>query len=277
MKIYDCFPFFNELDLLEIRFEELYNSVDYFVLSESNLSHSGKPKDYIFEKNKERYSKYLDKIIHVKVDDMPVTNDAWVRERYQRFSILRGLKQLQSDDIVIVSDLDEIPRAAAIDAIKTDTNDYNRYILNSPMFQYKINYMMIVPDVKVSNIMVTRGRVFTNPQQEREYTFSWVNKPLDTIFLDHAGWHFSYFGDNQHAITKIQNFAHRETDNKNMIENHNIDYFIKNKCGHHGPLHPEKYEYVIVDDYFPDYIVKNLEKWNHMIIPNAEKHVTDLY
>jgi len=62
------------------------------------------------------------------------------------------------------------------------------------------------------------------------------------------------------AITKIQNFAHTETDTPDMIAKHNIDWFIENKCGHHGPSNPERFEYVVVDEYFPDCITKNFRK-----------------
>ncbi len=277
MKVYDCFPFFNELDVLEIRLQELWDVVDIFVLAESNLSHSGKPKEYHYENNKDRFAKYASKIVRIAVEDMPDTADSWVREKYQRWALHRGLTGLQPDDIVITSDLDEIPRADAIAMIKEDENEWDRYILTIPMFQYKINYMKIYDIVKQPNIMVARGRCYTNPQQEREYTFPWVQKPANLVFIDHAGWHFTYFGDNNHAITKIQNFAHTETDTPEMIAKHNIDWFIENKCGHHGPTHPERFEYVVVDEYFPDCITQNLEKYKHMIVPNASFHVTDLY
>jgi hypothetical protein len=277
MKVYDCFPFFNELDVLEIRLQELWDVVDVFVLAESNMSHSGKPKEYIFENNKERFIKYASKIRRVVVDDMPDTQDSWIREKYQRWSCTKGLSDVTTDDIIITSDVDEIPRAEAISMIKEDENNWDRYILTIPMFQYKINYMKIYDIVKQPNIMVTRARCYTNAQKEREYTFPWMQKPDDLVFVDHAGWHFTYFGDNSHAITKIQNFAHTETDTPEMITNHNIDFFIKNKCGHHGPTHSEKFEYVLVDDYFPVCITQNLDKWSHMIVPNAAFHVTDLY
>lgn len=277
MKIYDCFPFFNELDVLEIRLQELWDVVDVFVLAESNMSHSGKPKEYIFENNKERFAKYMSKIRRVQVDDMPDTQDSWVRERYQRWSLVKGLTDVNADDIIIVSDLDEIPRADAVAMVKEDENDWDRYIFTIPMFQYKINYMKIYDIVKQPNIMVCRARAFTNPQQEREFTFPWVPKPDNLVFIDHAGWHFTYFGDNTHAITKIQNFAHTETDTPEMIARHNIEWFVQNKCGHHGPSHPERFEYVVVDEYFPDCITKNLDKWKHMIVPDAAFHVTDLY
>jgi Glycosyltransferase family 17 len=277
MKTYDCFTFFNELDVLEMRLQEGWDTVDQFVIAEANMSHSGKPKEYILLDNWERFKPYADKIKRVQVDDFPDTPDSWVREKYQRWSLGKGLTELQPEDLVIVSDLDEIPRAEMIDMIKEDENNYDRYILTIPMFQYKINYMKIFDIAKQPNIMVVRGRAFSNAQQEREYTFPWVQKPEDLVFVDHGGWHFTYFGDDSAAITKIKNFAHTETDTDDMIKRHNIEWFVQNKCGHHGPTHPERFEYVQVDDYFPKCITDNLDKWQHMIIPNAQFHVTDLY
>jgi hypothetical protein len=277
MKVYDCFPFFNELDILEIRLQELWDVVDVFVLAESNMSHSGKLKEYIYENNKDRFAKYSSKIRRVAVDDMPDTPDSWVREKFQRWSLTKALTDVEADDIIITSDVDEIPRADAITMIKEDENDWDRYILTIPMFQYKLNYMKIYDISKQPNIMVARARCYTHAQQEREYTFPWIQKPNNLVFIEHGGWHFTYFGDNNNAITKIQNFAHTETDTPEMIAKHNIDYFIANKSGHHGPSHPERFEYVVVDEYFPDCITQNIEKYQHMIIPNASFHVTDLY
>lgn len=277
MKTYDCFTFFNELDVLEFRLQELYDTVDHFVIAEANLSHSGKPKEYILLDNWERYKPYADKIIRVQVDDFPETPDSWVREKFQRYALIRGLADLTPDDVIITSDLDEIPRAEMIEMIKEDENNYARYILAIPMFQYKINYMKIVERSKQWNIIVTRGRVYTNPQQEREYTFPWIPDPDDIVYVDHGGWHFTYFGDDNHAITKIQNFAHTETDTPEMIARHNIEWMITNKYGHHGINQPERFEIVQVDDYFPKCITDNLDKWQHRIAPNAVFKVTDLY
>jgi len=277
MKIYDILPFFNELEVLEIRIKELWDVVDYFVVAESNLSHSGKPKEYIFENNIERFAPYMSKIRHIKVDDMPESPDSWVRERFQRKACERGLYDLAPEDIVITSDCDEIARAEIIEMIKEDENDYDRYILFIPQFQYKLNYMKFFQNSKNANIIVTRGRAYTNPQTEREYTFYWNPKPPETVMVDHGGWHFTYFGDNDHAITKIQNFAHTETDTPDMIARHNIQWFIDNKYGHHGPKDPERFEYVQVNEYFPKCITENLDQWQHMIIPHAQFTVEDLY
>lgn len=279
MKVYDCFPFFNEFDVLEIRLKELWNVVDYFVLVESNLSHSGNAKEFLFENNKDKFEPYLEKIRHIKVDDMPETNDSWVRENFQRKAIERGLYDMQPEDLVIVSDCDEIARADIISLIKDDENDYNKYILYIPMFQFRLNYMKIHDFTKGSNIMVTKGRAFTNAQQEREFTFFWNAKPADTVLVEHGGWHFTYLGDDHHALTKIQNFAHTETNIPKFTENINLEYFINNKCGFHGPgsFDYENFEWVVVDDYFPKCILDNKEKYENYIIKNATFRVTDLY
>lgn len=278
MKTFDCFPFFNELDILEIRLQELWDTVDHFVIAEANMSHSGKQKEFILLDNWNRFVPYADKIRHVKIEDMPETQDSWVREKFQRYCLVRGLEDRQADDIIITSDCDEVPRAEAIEMIKVDENNYDRYILGMPMFQFRMNYMKIFERSKQLSIMVTRGRAYTNANQEREFTFPWNATPQDTVNVDHGGWHFTYFGDDDHAVTKIKNFAHTETDVPRFTTNKlAIDFMVKNKCGLWGITHHEKFEYVKVDDYFPKCITSNLDKWQHMIVPNAQFRVEDLY
>lgn len=288
MKIYDVFSFYNEFDVLEIRLEEMWDSVDYFVLLESNVTYVGNPKEYLFDQNKERFSKYLSKIRHIKLD-VPFDeqrkifpneiDDTWIREKYQRWAAHQGLKDIEADDIIIISDCDEIPRAELINLIKEDENDYDRYLLYIPQLQYKINYMKIQYPSRHGVIMVTRGRAFINPQQEREYSFFWNPKPPNTVIVDHGGWHFTYFGDNDHCVNKIKNFAHTEQNTPSIIDEFNINWMIRNKYGSEGidNKNDERFEYVIVDDYFPRCITDNIEKWSHMIIPDAVFRVSDLY
>ena len=114
--IYDCFTFFNELDILELRLNILYKYVDKFVIVEGNKTHTGKDKDFIFEQNKNRFEKFLDKIIYIKVEDFPSLENSqtsedgnkWLYENYQRDAIMRGLTECKDDDIIITSDCDEI-------------------------------------------------------------------------------------------------------------------------------------------------------------------------
>lgn len=106
-RIFDCFIFFNELDLLELRFAEHYDQVDFFVICELSSTFKGLPKPLLFRDNRSRYSPFLNKIRHVVVDDMPSSGDAWGREFHQRSAIKRALGDLAPEDVVIVSDCDE--------------------------------------------------------------------------------------------------------------------------------------------------------------------------
>lgn len=117
-KIYDCFMFFNEWEVLEIRLNELYDHVDKFVLVEAAESHRlGLPKPYYFEEEKHRFAPFLDKIIHIKLDEHVESdgfwtlNDqskGWERENWQRNQIMRGLVDCQPNDLILISDVDEI-------------------------------------------------------------------------------------------------------------------------------------------------------------------------
>ncbi len=123
MAIYDCFTFYNEYELLELRLSLLYDVVDYFVISELDVTQSGSPKRYNFYENKNKFLPYMDKIIYLKEtnapllygnkklvnkSDMTMTGD-WAIENYQRNCLIHGLKDCNFDDLIIISDLDEIP------------------------------------------------------------------------------------------------------------------------------------------------------------------------
>ena len=138
-KIYDCFNFFNELDILEIRLNELYDVVDYFIIVESNVTHSGEDKLFYFDENKDRFTKFLDKIINIKITDTPndfinlkstddnelnkinqyIINQTnrfnrynqpdYGRDFFQKESVRRGLINCQDNDLILISDADEIP------------------------------------------------------------------------------------------------------------------------------------------------------------------------
>ena len=111
-RLFDCFTFFNELDLLEIRLETLDSLVDFFVIAEAPITYRADPKPLYFEQNKQRFAKFLPQIRHIIVDDLPTDkgfNQNWQRETLQRAALERGLADARDDDIIMLSDLDEIP------------------------------------------------------------------------------------------------------------------------------------------------------------------------
>lgn len=211
MKIFDCFTFLNELELLELRFMELYDTVDHFVLVEANRSHNGTPKEFLFEKNKDRYEKkYLDKLIYVKVHDMPEydKNDIFKLEYFQRNAIMRGLGgRVATGDKILVSDLDEIPN---IEAIKVSMNATRWILFKQTLFYYYVNCR--VQRGWGGTVMADWG-AFRNPQQLRFYAqrHSWA-KPTEGLCPD-GGWHYSYMtgGDSKRLKQKIDYFAESST------------------------------------------------------------------
>jgi beta-1,4-mannosyl-glycoprotein beta-1,4-N-acetylglucosaminyltransferase len=266
--------------MLELRLKELWDTVDYFVISEANLTHQNNPKPFYLKDNWDRFEKYSEKIRHVLIEDMPGHADTWINERHQRRELRRGLTDLQPDDIVIVSDCDEIPRASMIEAIRNDENDYDRYILGIPLFYFKLNYVMTAPLTRQRNISVARGCAFKDPQEMREFTFHKDHAPIvdlanNSVMVDHGGWHFTYFGDDEFAANKLRNFAHAES--RHVADTVNIKYMIDNKLGFTGHASPERFDYVIVDDYFPKAITENLEYYKDMIIPGATASIYDYY
>src|SRR5262249_13456041 len=118
MRVVDTFTFFNELDILELRLRELSDVVDQFVLVEATTTHSGQDKPLFFEDNKERFSAWESQIVHHVVDDLPRTSNRWLPENVQRKRIGDALASLRhplgDDDLVLISDVDEIPRRSTI-------------------------------------------------------------------------------------------------------------------------------------------------------------------
>lgn len=112
-RLFDCFPFFNELDLLEIRLHTLAPLVDTFVIGESPLTYRGEPKPLFYLENKDRFRQFWPKIRHVIIEDLPAQKgfaENWQRETFQRGALQRGLPDALDSDFVMMSDLDEIPR-----------------------------------------------------------------------------------------------------------------------------------------------------------------------
>ena len=149
MKLVDCFLFYNELDLLKFKLKELNDIVDYFVLIESKYTFVGNEKELFYEKNKDMFTAYNHKIIHVihdnnstllegdRKDGLP---NAWSNEKEQRFYGTKGIQQLKlaDDDIIIISDLDEIADKNTLRRIKEDGLDAPISCLKQDMYYYNL-------------------------------------------------------------------------------------------------------------------------------------------
>ena len=116
--IYDCFSYWDEDLLLDLRLKILNKFIDYFVIVEGNKTWQNNPKELRFDLNK--FKKFRDKIIYIPVTDLPDGDDPYLRENFQRNSILKGLKNAKPDDIIIISDLDEIPNPKKISTFRAN-------------------------------------------------------------------------------------------------------------------------------------------------------------
>ena len=141
MAIFDCFQYFNEDHIADLRFNILNESVDKFIIVESTVNHQGKSKKLHFDIN--RYKKFKNKINYIVVDDTPENikkaheGGESLVEQHQRNSIMRGLKDANDNDLIILSDVDEIP-----DLNKLNEYDRNKYaVFSQKMFMYKLNFL----------------------------------------------------------------------------------------------------------------------------------------
>jgi len=214
--IVDCFTFYNELKMLKFRLEYLWDTADYFVIVEATTTHVGNPKPLFFKDNRTMFEKYISKIIHVVVDDMPQSRDAWVPERFQRNCIDRGIVSLDllDSDLIMISDCDEIPNKYTIRSLCGNVQD-GVYALSQRMYYYNLSGLVSVPwdYARVLNYKSYK-EIGRSPQLVREA------KPLH--HLANGGWHFSYFGSPEFISNKIKNFAHQEFNTTEYTDTSNI-------------------------------------------------------
>ena len=289
--VYDCFTFFNELDLLELRLNELDSVVDKFVLVEATKNHQGKEKPLYFSENKKRFDNFLYKIIHVVVDSYPSNpeNDAWVIERHQRSSIMNGLKDCVPDDVILVSDIDEIPRCSRV---KEFIPKPGTKIFMQGMYYYYLNYMNSTDleggkkKYSWAGTVMSSYNKMKDPQDLRDLSISFlpINHPnvlvrtylktkllikkasKNVTVIDDGGWHFSYMGGVQRVIKKLESFAHSEYNKPEFKDPGKIENAIREGKDIFG--RDFIYRLVEIDETYPGYLLKNRNKFGSYIISN---------
>ena len=222
VKIIDGFMFYNELKMLDFRLHELSDVVDYFILVEAKYTFSGKEKPLFYNENKGNFLKFQDKIIHIIVEDMPNTANAWDNENYQRMCIDRGIKQLKlkPEDIIIISDCDEIPNPFTLSSYRDKLSNSTLYKLEMELYYYNLICKNISMWYGAKLLNYNTYCQIKDPQKLRK------NETTHTI--RNGGWHFSYFGDVEFIKNKIKNSAHQEYNNETYLNNEKIQNVINN-------------------------------------------------
>jgi beta-1,4-mannosyl-glycoprotein beta-1,4-N-acetylglucosaminyltransferase len=231
MQIIDCFIFYNELDLLTYRLNLLNDIVDYFIIVESKHTFIGKEKNLFFNDNKHLFENFNNKIIHIIVDDFPnkFTNlkisdsDVWNNEYFQRNAISRGINcinDLSNSDVIIISDLDEIPDPYTLNKIKKGDIIVDFNILEMDFYYYNLNTRF--KDKWTScKIMTYNKYIELNTSCSNIRATHYCSKILN------GGWHLSYFGDSLFIQNKIQNFSHQELNTTNYTDLNKIEERLK--------------------------------------------------
>jgi len=243
--------YMNEDVVLDLRLNNLNNYVDKFIIVESVYFHNGKKKELLFDINK--FSKFKEKIIYLVLDHEPENietideNDTiekknskhilngMKRDFYQRNFIQNGLNQCKDDDIILISDIDEIPKLENFD-LKSINNQL--IFFKQKMFYYKFN--LCSKCIDWFGTRACKKKKLLNPQWLRniksksypvwrlDILFS-KNKYTNIKIIDDGGWHFSYLNSPQEIENKLKNYAHYREYELNPLGVKNIKERINNK------------------------------------------------
>jgi beta-1,4-mannosyl-glycoprotein beta-1,4-N-acetylglucosaminyltransferase len=208
MRVFDCFPLFNEIDLLELRLNELWDVVDIFVIAEAKTTFTGNSKPMCLPDNAERLAKYMHKIRYVVVEDFPEGISNWGREEYQRNEMKKELSDVLPDDILVFSDVDEIPRAKVIQSIaERGIQPKEVYCLSLDWYSFYLNIKISEKWERIGPRIIRAGdlsefqslRRVMGPTRGwardmmRQIKSSWrMGHWVKRIRVPDAGWHFTW-------------------------------------------------------------------------------------
>ena len=295
MKIFDCFMYFNEEVLLDLRLNILDKYVDYFVIVESSFTHKGDKRSLQF--NSKKFEKFKEKIIYLVYDNRPkdikeilsddnediksekYISNSILQENEQRNFILNGLKDANEEDLILISDVDEIPSLERLDISKIDQKII---MFRQEMFYYKFNLKL--PNFFWTGTRACKKKYLKSPQwlrniKVRKYSFFRFDvlfsktKFIDIKIIDNGGWHFTYLKNADEIEHKLRSYLHHREFDLNPISIDEINNIIKNKIaiydltldkraqkiGHGKKL--EKYPL----DKLPKFLIDNLHNYQEWI------------
>ena len=291
MKIFDCFMYFDEEQVLDLRLNVLNDFVDYFVIVESTQNHKGIKRELLFDQSK--FQKFKNKIIYLVYDEIPknVENisdnedenekdrkyimNAVYRENSQRNFITKGLQKADENDLILVSDVDEIPKLSSLNLSKIDNKIL---IFKQDMFYYKFN--LAIPNFKWSGTKGVKKKNLKSPQwlrniKDRKYAFFRIDtffsekKYTNIKIISDGGWHFSNIKNAKMIEHKLRSYLHHREFDQVSLSVDEIDNLIKNKKAIYDLRVDKKVNKVgngvFLNNYnlnkLPKYINENLDKY----------------
>ena len=295
MKIFDCFMYFDEDVVLDVRLNTLDQYVSKFVIVESLFTHKGDKRDLKFDIKK--FNKFKNKIVYLvyekepfeieSINETDTENEKSVkfilnaihRENGQRNFISEGLKNAHDEDFILISDLDEIPNLNNI-----NLNNFKEKLIffNQEMFYYKFNLKL--PNYNWVGTKSCKKKNFVNAQwlrniKDKNYPFYRIdllfskNKYTNIKFIKNGGWHFTNIKTSEEIRHKLSSYLHHREFDLNPLSSSEINELIKNKKAIYD-LNADKRSQkfgngIELENYdikkLPNYIYKNLDKFKDWI------------
>ncbi|MCJ7747938.1 MAG: hypothetical protein MUP27_09345 [Desulfobacterales bacterium] len=261
--IYDCFQFHKEIELLEIRLEELNDYVDQFILVESLETHSGRKTGALFQREKGKFEKYFEKITHILLPHLEGSTMR-LREEFQRQAIFNELSKCNDDDLIMYSDLDEIIRGSKISEF--DPSKKNVGIFIQRRYDYFLNGLNphLTRTSAITTFKFLRNGLGGNLEKFRLYGNHVFGNPELIQEIQDGGWHFTAIGGIDRVVEKVQSQSADEFSKlqywaemwiKKAIDE-GLDLFGRGNLG---------ISYIPIDDTFPTAILRDKGKYGHLI------------
>ncbi len=297
MKIFDTFLFYNELELLEIRLNTLDQFVDYFVITEARVTFSGKPKPLYFEQNQGRFKKFEGKIIHNVIETTPdniesftPTNEYFTnrnfsyphksggmplsklsldfqREVFQRDSVINGLLGIaQPDDLIMISDLDEIPNPTAVQGIieSFKTGVIYNFCQKWYMYYFNVGCKQEWFGTRICDFATLKG---LSVDLMRYHLENRSEQPGPIV--ENGGWHFSFLGGQQRVREKLAAYSYQGRRSKFFLQimDKLFPQRIQRKIENNEDIFNtgRSFRTVKLDDSFPSYLLENRHKFESFI------------
>ncbi len=285
MKVYDCIPFFNELDILELRLNILDKYVDKFIIEEATMTFSGQEKDLCFKANQDRFGQFLDKIVYVTVDNSPTTGTTHQRDYFQKNRLIEGLKKVgaTSDDVVIFGDCDEIPNPVELEKIINSFDKTKVYHLAQRNF-----YGFLNMEEKSGKLLSITREFPEIADKDRKWLGTKVtsidNIPKEGIVrlrdlcavtddnavrIANGGWHFGYMGGDHETNpvkrigVKVEAAAHQEYNEREII----LETMDRLVLGQDIFGRDARFERVEIDGSYPQYLRDHIREYDHLVMP----------
>ena len=261
MAIYDCFQYFNEDEMVDLRLNVLHNYVDYFIISESTRSHQGKIKKINFNIN--NFPKFKDKIKFIvaeykeKINFKNHIGGESPVEQHQRNALIEGIKDASPEDYIILSDSDEIPDLTKLNEIKKN----KKFIaFSQKMFMYKLNLQNLDESGWIGS-KITKKKNLNSMQSLRNLKFKhypfWRIDKLNLQIIK-GGWHFSFLQRPDQILKKIKSYSHGEFNDSSL----NIETIEKRILNNKDIFNRGfKLKKIDLDNDYPKYILENKKKF----------------